>query len=348
MTAKEPLPYQNFWWAILWNIGFLLATQVPGLIIAIVILGFAMIIDRSLLANALSVDALLQSPVVSFALGATMFVTEFLVIGVSLAVIYFVVGRDWKRQLAVRAPSPAHLVLALTSVPAVIILANVAYAELQKVFPDLLSKTGMGGMEQVVKLFAGWPWPFAVLVVGLGPGIGEELWCRGFLGRGLVGRHGVVLGVLASSLFFGMIHVDPCQGTMAFLVGIYLHFTYLATRSLWVPITIHTLNNSFSVLAPRIPTLESLNVDPTRVPFVVASAALLLGAVIGALYQSRARLVPTAEGEFWQPPYPSVEYPPANSGMHVERPRPSLLALAFTAIALALVVVSAAYALQGK
>ena len=74
-------------------------------------------------------------------------------------------------------------------------------------------------MEAMVKEFRTWPWQFGVLVIGLGPGLSEELWCRGFLGRGLVEHYGVILGVLLTSFLFGLIHGDPHQGTMAMLMG---------------------------------------------------------------------------------------------------------------------------------
>ena len=37
-TPVPPKPHPNFWWAVLWCIGFLLVTQVPGAVIASVIL----------------------------------------------------------------------------------------------------------------------------------------------------------------------------------------------------------------------------------------------------------------------------------------------------------------------
>jgi hypothetical protein len=194
-------------------------------------------------------------------------------------------------------------------------------------------------MTQVMSMFSEWPWPFAVLVIGLGPGLGEELWCRGFLGRGLVGTHGVVLGVIFSSFFFGLIHVDPAQGTMAMLMGLYLHFTYLATRSLWVPVLLHFLNNSLAVVEPRIPVLKAIDADPATAPVhLFATAAILLTVVIWALYTSRARLAPgRAAGDSppWQPPAPGVEYPPAGSGLTVVHPRPSAVAVGLTLLALA-------------
>ena len=92
-----------------------------------------------------------------------------------------------------RTPSTWHVVLSLASLPGLIVIANTIYLALKR----HLELKGMPDIEKALEQMDQWPWPFAVLVIGLGPGLGEELWCRGFLGRGLVGRYGVVLGVLA-------------------------------------------------------------------------------------------------------------------------------------------------------
>ncbi len=332
-------PHPGFWWALLWCIGFVIVTQFPGALVAIAIIVVYSLIHPQAVGNA---SALLQSPVMSVALGAAFFVTEILVIGVSLLVIRLVVGRDWTRQLAVRRPSVAHLGLAVASLPGLVVLANAAYVVLKRILPDpskLLGTPDM--MTQVMALFDTWPWPFAVLVIGLGPGIGEELWCRGFLGRGLVGKYGPTIGVVLSSFFFGLIHLDPAQGTMAMLMGLYLHFTYLATRSLWVPMLLHFLNNSFAVISSRISVLQTLDADPAKTPaYFFLAAAALVAIVVWALYTSRARLVPQGGAALWQPTVPGVEYPPEGSELTVVHPRPSLAALGFTLLALGGFIVS--------
>jgi membrane protease YdiL (CAAX protease family) len=334
ITQKPRPPHPNFWWSWLWCFFFLITTQIPGAVVAGVILAAMVLIwpDQFSKGTVTDQTSLMKSPQLSFALAVAFFITELLVIGVSLLVIRLVVGRDWPRQLAVRRPSLAHTVLAVASLPALVMLGNVAYDFLRNVLHmPSMSDLGIGGMEEMIKVFSQWPWPFAVLVIGVGPGIGEELWCRGFLGRGLVGTHGILLGVLASSFFFGLIHLDPCQGTMAMLMGLWLHFVYLTTRSLWLPMLLHFLNNSFSVVASRIPQLELLDAKAGDIPTLVYLAGgLLLAAVAYGLYQSRARL--EAEGTEpipnWRPPYAGVEYPPSHSGTRVVHPPVSVPAFA--------------------
>src|SRR5207248_2667396 len=92
---------------------------------------------------------------------------------------------------------------------------------------------------------------FAILINAVGPALIEELFCRGFLGRGLVGRYGVLLGVLLTSVIFAVMHSDIPHMALAFVLGVYLHLAYLATRSLWVPVLLHFLTNASVELLTR-------------------------------------------------------------------------------------------------
>ncbi len=256
-----------------------------------------------------------------------------------------VTGRDWGRRLADSGPA-AQVGAGGTTLLVLLALAFGVFQLVRPYLPQFTMLGDKGMMEGVVKQVREWPVGLAVLIIGLGPGLGEELWCRAFLGRGLVGRHGVVMGVLLTSMFFGAIHLDPHQGTMAALMGVALHFAYLTTRSLWIPMLLHTLNNSLAVIADKLPDvlkkkLEDAETDPTRIePLLYAAAALLLVSVGWALYASRARLARVDGSSLppWQPPFPGVVYPPEGSGTAVVRPWPGLLPTLAVAISFASLV----------
>jgi membrane protease YdiL (CAAX protease family) len=328
-SVRRPRPpHPGFWWSLLWCVGFLLFTQVPGALLGILLLGALMFLAPQRLGDFQAAKGgLPDSPAVSAVMAVTFAFTELLVVGFSWLVLRLAVGRDWARQVALRRPGLAHLLLVLAGFPALALLGNGAYEVIRHVLhvPSLADLLKLPDMEQMIKVFAQWPWPVAVLVIGAGPGVGEELWCRGFLGRGLVGRYGWPLGVLFTSFYFGLIHMDPAQGLYAMLVGLGLHFVYLTTRSLWLPILLHFLNNSLSVVVTRLPHLERFDSAPgTAIPaHVFVTAAVVVLTVGWALYQSRARLEAPGGEAAWRPPYPGVEYPPAHSGTRVAHPWPS-------------------------
>jgi hypothetical protein len=174
----------------------------------------------------------------------------------------------------------------------------------------------------------------------------EERWCRGFLGRGLSARYGLVLGVLTTSVLFSVMHVDPSQLLVIALMGAYLHFVYLASRSIWVPIILHASNNGLAILLALAAKPEE---GETKViPFVVhisALALMIFGSV--ALWTSRAVPQPASsddptwwddEREWvgdWKPEYPGISTPPPEADTRLGYAIVSPAAVVFAVISFA-------------
>jgi membrane protease YdiL (CAAX protease family) len=322
----------NFLLALAWCFLFLMVTQVPPAIFGILVylVGVAVRPDLRPPQDMELHKVMFETPLGKFSMSVTMAGAEVLVVFVSWLAIRLLIGRDWPRRLALRAPSWTHLVLVLLAVPGMVLLANGLYYVLRYIWhlPSLSDIPNVKGMEEMVAIFNSWPALFAVLVIGVGPGIGEELWCRGFLGNGLVARYRW-LGVVLTAFFFGLIHVDPCQGIMAMLMGLWLHFTYLMTRSLLVPILLHFINNSLAVISSRVEALNRVEAGIEDFPvYIFAAAAFLLLAIGYALYRSRPRLEGDLGGPpLWRPEAPGVEWPPPRSGTRVVHPWPPLDAI---------------------
>ncbi|MFO0801046.1 MAG: type II CAAX endopeptidase family protein [Gemmataceae bacterium] len=165
----------------------------------------------------------------------------------TLVVIRIIVGRGWTGEIGLRRLPPVHLGLALLALPAFVILSDGLAQLLFRMFgmEEHLDQSG-----QLGELFAGFHPAFVVLAVGVGPGVVEEFWCRGFLGRGFVWRYGWPGGVALASLFFGLLHLYPPPYVLVTAaMGACLHFLYACSRSLWVPVAVHVANNSFAGLA---------------------------------------------------------------------------------------------------
>ncbi len=244
-------------------------------------------------------------------------------------------GFDWSRRVWARGRVAYSLALLLGFFTPVAGLYLGLGAIIDRLFPPGTT-AAPSGMEEMMKMITDWPLPLAVFIIGVMPGFSEELWCRAFLGRGLVGKHGYFWGVLTTSFLFGLIHIDPRQGAMAAVLGVVLHYVYLMTRSLWVPMLLHFANNSLAVVLSRLThPVADVEKNPEALGWLLfAAAGLLFAAVCWAFYQTRARLV-APEGAYpWQPPYPGVACPPAGSLTVVESPRPSLLTVAAVLLAL--------------
>jgi len=345
LPAPRP-PHPGFWWSFLWCLGYLFFAQ---LIPAIVVMIVAILVEIAFSPNAERVLKQLQQPATAAEfenrlLIPTVAATELAGILVGWLAVRLVVGRDWKRRLALRRPAAAHVLLVFAGLPGLLVVGEIIYTLASEVLPGFRD-WGLKDITAFQEQTRSWPWWVVVLVVGLGPGVGEELWCRGFLGRGLVGRYGAVAGIPLTAFFFGLLHVDPPHAVAAFTMGLVLHFVYLTTRSLWLPMLMHFLNNSASVLEDS-PLGNVFDDAMKRSPWLLAVAAvLLLGAVAWALYRSRARLVPTAEsgGVPWQPAFPGVEYPPAGSHTTVVHPWPDAWAWGPVLVAFAIFGLAVTY-----
>lgn len=256
-----------------------------------------------------------------------MLAAQFASLGLIALVVPRRIGPDWKRQIGVRAPHGLHVLLVILVVPGFMIVAGV----IQEAF---LWATGIRqppAMKSLNGVFGQFPLPLTVLAVALGPGLVEELWCRGFLGRGLSARYGLLGGVLLTSALFAVMHIDPSQLLVIALMGAYLHFVYVATRSIWAAVLLHALNNGVSILLVLALKPEQMDQDK-HVPIVVtlAAAALMIFGTV-ALWTSRADLRPiSVESDGWRPEYPGVSAPPPEANVRLEYEVVSPAALVFT------------------
>lgn len=234
--------------------------------------------------------------------------------------LYGFLGDHWPRRLPGGAVPLGQVTYSLLGLVGFVVVAWGFFQwlapSMRTALPSSQEPLDMEGLERVL---SGWPIVLAVLLIGVFPGVCEELWCRGFIGRGLVGLHGYFWGVLLSSFLFGLIHGDPRQGTMAMVLGVVLHLIYLLGRSLWLPILLHFLNNSLAVTLPRFLNIDQrvASADPYLLGLLLGAAVLLLLSVGLALWASRARLVSAVEGPTWQPAFPGVACPPPDSGTRV-------------------------------
>ena len=88
----------------------------------------------------------------------------------------------------------------------------------------------------------------AVLLLGLLPGLVEELLFRGYIQTRLVARWGAAWGVFWTAVLFGISHLDLMQGVFAVGVGCILGFITVRTGSIVPAMICHAVNNTLSAL----------------------------------------------------------------------------------------------------
>ena len=320
-------PWPGFWGAVLTTLGF--AVVLFGVLIGVVF------VAAFVLGAVEGPDAFAPPPGVAAGTVAALppAVVEALAIAFPVAyaasLVYAAVmlrcfvGRGWARAVGLGRLPPAHLALAVFALPGFVVLSDALAALLFRLFESDPKQTGDLG-----EIFRSFHWSFAVLAIGVGPGVVEELWCRGFLGRGLVGRYGWLGGVALTSLFFGALHMYPLAYVLVTAaMGGALHFVYAMSRSLWVPVAVHLLNNSFAglVAVKAIPAdgMERAMADNPVLGGGLAAATLVCAGIAMWTGRARVRPVPGSPGE---PPHRGVMVPPPESGAELVAARPSPLA----------------------
>ncbi len=154
------------------------------------------------------------------------------------------------------------------------------------------------------------------LVVAVAPAIGEEVIFRGIIGRGLVARHGILAGVIMTSVLFAAVHIHPAHVVALLPLAFFIHLVYLVTRSILAPMLLHLLNNSLAVVLLKatatVPALEGAS-EPEMPWYVLLISASIVGLVAWTLWKSRV-VYRTEDGELWNPGYPTVEMPSESVG----------------------------------
>ena len=90
---------------------------------------------------------------------------------------------------------------------------------------------------------------FNLLVMAIVPAIGEELFFRGFIQNTFLGffknSH---LAIIFTSILFSLIHFDLVGFLPRFFLGAILGYMFFISKSLWIPILAHFINNAMAVI----------------------------------------------------------------------------------------------------
>ena len=152
-------------------------------------------------------------------------------------------------------PLPLILVpILMLIIPAVsllmepIIEAIPYYQEFQELFVGMLG-------DNTLLIFA---------TVAISAPILEEILFRGIILDGFLKNYSPTKAIIWSAIIFGLIHMNPYQFIGATLVGILMGWIYWRTKSLWLCILIHFINNSLGFFLNWILELPEDSIEGTR------------------------------------------------------------------------------------
>lgn len=133
------------------------------------------------------------------------------------------------------------------------------------------------------------------VTIAVVPPLVEEFAIRGAVMTPLR-RYGDKFAILASSLFFAVLHGNLIQAPFALIAGIAIGYAVCITNSLWTGVLIHFANNFYSVLTEfMIEDIENAEVLDAvySISTVTLCVVSVLGSVIFILLKNRRKLVPS-------------------------------------------------------
>ncbi len=180
-------------------------------------------------------------------------------------------GRGRWAHFSMRGLNPAVLVWAFVLIFAVGIILEPLLARL----PEINLTLGRGF------------WTIIMLVV-FAP-VFEELLCRGVVLGSLRAKYGTIVAWVISSLFFGVLHMQPAQVVSATAIGLILGYVYLATNSLWAVMILHGLNNAVAYLMMSAGYENALLIDlvESRLLYLLIYLASLTLAIVSGYMMLR-------------------------------------------------------------
>lgn len=144
-----------------------------------------------------------------------------------------------------------------------------------------------------------------ILLVGMLAPLAEELFFRGCLQRLFTtGGMNIHLAVWITAIIFSAMHGQVYGFVPRMLLGALFGYAAVWSRSLWVPVLMHALNNTLYVIGRYIGQANSsLSLPETTAlttgTLLIAAASLLLtAACLVMMYRHRVRIAPAAGPEF--------------------------------------------------
>ena len=250
-ALSPPQPNQR----VRWTLGDILLVLVGSAVVAVALV---LVLGLTLATTVADPQALLTENIVVLSA-----VSGIAIYSVLLLAIYLLIVRrrcaEWA-ALGFRRPPAAALLVA-----PVIALVQLGAAAITNLL--VLQLTGQFDNPQVDSITGGqgFSWlnyGLMLLLVGIVAPIVEEVFFRGVVYGWLRSRLPLVGAVVISAAVFAAAHVIPILLPALFVIGIILALAYELSRSLWIAIILHAIQNSLTVTLIFVALAVDLPVAP--------------------------------------------------------------------------------------
>lgn len=136
-------------------------------------------------------------------------------------------------------------------------------------------------LKNVFRDLAGQSGVFSFVTIVIAAPVFEELLFRGIILDGLLRKYSPTKSIIVSSIFFGIVHLNPWQFVAAFVIGILSGWIYYKTRNLSLSILIHAVNNLVAFVSMSFMDAETI-LDKS-LPELYGGLLNMMLAVLGAI-----------------------------------------------------------------
>ncbi|MDO5759875.1 MAG: CPBP family intramembrane metalloprotease, partial [Bacteroidota bacterium] len=121
-----------------------------------------------------------------------------------------------------------------------------------------------------------------IIGVAILPAVFEEWFFRGILQKELVKIfHNNYISIIVTAAIFSLIHLDMSNFLARFVLGLLLGLLFFYSKSLWVNIFVHFLNNFMAILSILLASKEDL---ASNTDFFDSSTYAIISAIIFAVF----------------------------------------------------------------
>ncbi len=160
-------------------------------------------------------------------------------------VVYNKIGNISYKRASLLTTKPKYLNWAIAII--VGIALPIFFSPIISVWEQLLNLIGIKLVALNIPFSTGLDLVLAVLIVAIIPAFCEELFFRGAVLNGLRSK-GLWYAVLYSSMCFALMHGNLQQLPYTFLLGVVVGYIVFYTRSIWLGVLAHALNNATVLL----------------------------------------------------------------------------------------------------
>lgn len=186
--------------------------------------------------------------------------TQIMIIGLPLIFAWYIKS-DFKNTFSIKLPKIHHVLGGIILWGGVFILSGLISQILLYLFPQNMQVVER--LNEVLKVDDSLL--LNVLVIAVMPAICEEVFFRGFVFRSLTQskeKKAQIWGVIFTGILFGFMHIDFIRVIPTSILGIALSYSVYKSKSIFIPMIMHFLNNSIAVFAMHtVKQEESLTIS---------------------------------------------------------------------------------------